>query len=127
MNMGMAFNRRPNKAPPSRMGGMSFKRFARQMGMEPEELGDEAENMWSMLDDSRGSLGPVDRPLIKNSSADKKCMGHNILKLQTCRFEVFLDWWFTTNSKTVPEACILMCRHSCAACEAKANVAFLPA
>ena len=49
--MGMAFNRRPNKAPPSRMGGMSFKRFARQMGMEPEELGDEAENMWSMLDD----------------------------------------------------------------------------
>ena len=39
MNMGMAFNQRPNKAPPSRMGGMSFKRFARQMGMEPEELG----------------------------------------------------------------------------------------
>jgi hypothetical protein len=30
---------------------MSLKKLARQMGIDPSELGPEAENMWSMMDD----------------------------------------------------------------------------
>ena len=51
MNMGMSFNKRPDAKAPSKMGGMSFQRMARQMGLDPEEMGEEAENMWAMLDD----------------------------------------------------------------------------
>ena len=51
MNMGMAFNKRPDQKAPSKTGGMSFKAMARQMGLDPEEMGEEAENMWAMLDD----------------------------------------------------------------------------
>ena len=53
MNQGISGNRRTRRGERGAghpMGGMSLKKMARQMGMDPEELGPEAENIWKMLD-----------------------------------------------------------------------------